>query len=168
MKQQSGANDFDFWLHSWDALNKRRKVDSLYTDPQHNQDAEWEEFTGVAGMGVKYCDGRVLVDHYEGALPNGEVVKGFNIRTFDEATQQWSLVWLDNRQPADFTPLMGKFQDGVGLFSQVIATPDGKPLHARYILDNITEETVRWQQAFSLDGGETWDTNWIMEFTRRR
>jgi hypothetical protein len=24
----------------------------------------------------------------------------------------------------------------------------------------------RWEQAFSGDGGETWETNWIMEFTR--
>jgi hypothetical protein len=24
----------------------------------------------------------------------------------------------------------------------------------------------RWEQAFSADGGKTWETNWIMQFTR--
>lgn len=26
---------------------------------------------------------------------------------------------------------------------------------------------ARWEQAFSVDGEATWETNWIMEFTRR-
>jgi hypothetical protein len=27
-------------------------------------------------------------------------------------------------------------------------------------------ETPRWEQAFSLDEGKTWETNWIMDATR--
>lgn len=163
----SGANDFDFWLHTWNVVNKRRKARSLYDNPEANQTADWEEFAGVAGMGTKYCDGRVLIDHYEGQYPDGRMTKGLNIRTFDPTTQEWSLVWLDNYQPADFTPLVGKFEDGVGRFSQVIHL-QGKSVNIRYILDNFTENSLRWQQAFSMDGGETWDTNWIMEFTKRQ
>ena len=164
--QQPGPDNFDFWLHTWDVHNKRKKVRSLYDDPEHNREAEWEEFSAVCGMGAKYCDGRVMVDHYEGCYPDGRVTKGLNIRTFDPATQEWSLVWLDNYQPADFTPLVGKFQDGVGRFEQRIHL-HGKLVHVRYILDQFTENSLRWQQAFSMDGGETWDINWIMESTRR-
>ena len=57
-RHMSGTTDFDFWLHTWDVVNKRKKVRSLYDDPESNQQAEWEEFSGVAGMGTKYCDGR--------------------------------------------------------------------------------------------------------------
>ena len=30
----------------------------------------------------------------------------------------------------------------------------------------ITTPTPRWEQAFSDDDGATWETNWVMEFTR--
>jgi hypothetical protein len=89
------------------------------------------------------------------------------IRAYDEETQQWSLVWLDNRNPNDFRPLIGKFENGIGVFKQVAEKPDGKPLLMRFTWDEITENTARWQQAFSFDDGKNWDTNWIMEFTRR-
>jgi hypothetical protein len=38
----------------------------------------------------------------------------------------------------------------------------------RFTWDHISEEAARWQQAFSSDAGLTWETNWIMEFTRQR
>ncbi len=63
---------------------------------------------------------------------------------------------------------MGKFADGVGLFYQVIETPEGQPLHVRFTWDEITADTARWQQAFSFDGGKHWDTNWVTEFTRQQ
>jgi hypothetical protein len=30
----------------------------------------------------------------------------------------------------------------------------------------IPLESPRWEQAFSPDGGTTWETNWVMDFTR--
>ena len=30
----------------------------------------------------------------------------------------------------------------------------------------MTTPTPRWEQAFSADGGKTWETNWVMEMTR--
>ena len=35
----------------------------------------------------------------------------------------------------------------------------------RFIWSNTLTSEPRWEQAFSEDGGETWETNWIMEFT---
>ena len=164
MKLETGVTDFDFLLDTWKIVNKRRKVRLLTDNPAHNQAAAWEEFPATGGMGTRQLDGRVFIDYYHATFPSGERVQGMAVRVFDFDSRLWSIVWLDNRQPADFRPLVGRFENGVGEFFQVIETADGQPLHVRFTWDNLSSTTARWQQAFSLDGGQTWDTNWIMEF----
>ena len=163
----SGANDFDYLLHTWDVVNKRKKVHSLYDDPEANHQAEWEEFYGFFGMGAKYCDGLVMVDHFEATFPSGQIVKGLNVRVYNPATGAWSMLWFDDRQPPNFEPLVGTFENGVGRFENSLITRDGRKVLVRFLIDQFTEKTFRWQQAFSLDGGETWDVNWSMESTKR-
>jgi hypothetical protein len=36
----------------------------------------------------------------------------------------------------------------------------------RYAWLNISPKSVRMEQAFSADGGETWETNWICDLSR--
>ena len=159
-KSMSGASDFDFLLGTWTIHNRRR------TNP-FEKEGVWEEFLATQ-TGGKYLDGRVQIEFFEGEmLPSGEVTKGLTIRTFDEQSQQWSIRWLDNRDPHDFTPLVGAFQDGIGLFYQEITSPiTGQLVRLRFTWDHVSEGTPRGQQAFSYDQGETWDTIWIAELTR--
>ena len=35
-----------------------------------------------------------------------------------------------------------------------------------FVWSEITENSCRWEQAFSPDGGEGWEVNWVMESTR--
>ena len=41
---------------------------------------------------------------------------------------------------------------------------DGRPIRVRFIWTRGAKP--RWEQAFSEDGGRTWETNWIMDYTR--
>ena len=87
-------------------------------------------------------------------------------RTFDPQADKWSIWWLDGRNPSGLDPpVVGGFKDGIGTF---IAedTFDGRPILVRFLWSDITDRTCRWEQAFSPDGGETWEVNWIMESTR--
>jgi hypothetical protein len=43
---------------------------------------------------------------------------------------------------------------------------DGRPVRVIFIWDEITASSARWSQAFSYDDGVTWETNWVMQFTR--
>ena len=45
-------------------------------------------------------------------------------------------------------------------------TLEGRPIRVRFLWSRITDTSARWEQAFSLDGGGSWETNWIMDFTR--
>lgn len=156
----SSSNDFDFLQGEW-TIRNRRRTNAFERD----KEAIWDEFPATH-RGEKYLDGNVIIEHFEGAFSSGEIRKGMTIRTFDPETQQWSIVWLDNRSARDFTPWVGKFEDGVGRFYQVITAPDGQPVHVLYMWDQITANSARWQQAFSFDGGKTWDLNWVSELTR--
>lgn len=158
----SKVTDFDFLLGSWNIHNRRR------TNPfEPPSEGTWEEFLAFS-TSAKQLDGRARVEQYEATLSSEQQILGLTIRAFDQTTEQWSIVWLDNRNPPDFTPLVGNFEQGVGLFYQVIDSPiNGKPVHVRFTWDQITTNSARWQQAFSFDGGTSWETNWVMDHRRR-
>jgi hypothetical protein len=63
-------------------------------------------------------------------------------------------------------PNVGRFANGVGLFYADF-TDNGKAIRSRLKWSDITPRSARWEQAYSYDGGKTWDTNWIMTFERR-
>ncbi|MCB0008650.1 MAG: hypothetical protein KDE04_19430, partial [Anaerolineales bacterium] len=72
----------------------------------------------------------------------------------------------DNRSAELQPPVVGSFRDGVGLFTGADVC-NGQPVIARFIWSEITDNSARWEQAFSPDAGQTWETNWIMTFQRQ-
>ena len=42
----------------------------------------------------------------------------------------------------------------------------GQPIRVRFTWSRRDHAEPRWEQAFSDDGGETWETNWVNDFTR--
>jgi hypothetical protein len=92
-------------------------------------------------------------------------VTGMTIRLFDPARREWSLYWVNSREGRLYPPVVGRFVAGRGEFYGD-DTEGGRPVRVRYVWSMITPTSARWEQAFSVDGGQTWETNWIMEFTR--
>lgn len=72
---------------------------------------------------------------------------------------------MDSRDPRLDPPLVGQFRDGRGLFFGADLF-EGKPIDVRFIWSDMTPTSCRWEQAFSPDKGETWETNWTMMFAR--
>ena len=151
--ERSTARGFDFLIGCWNVHNRRRLAG---TD-------EWDEFEAcvvarriLAGMGSQDV---FRTDHDGGFV-------GMSFRFFDPDTQLWSIYWADSRRPGLLDPpVLGRFDGDVGLFEGRDLL-DGRPIVVRFTWSGVTTSTPRWEQAFSDDDGETWETNWIMDFTR--
>jgi hypothetical protein len=101
-----------------------------------------------------------LTNHWPGLV-------GMALRLYDPHAHKWTIYWSDNRfsQGVLQPPVSGTFKDGVGVFEG--ADHVGSiPITVRYTWRNIDHDHARWSQAFSRDQGRSWETNWIMDFTR--
>ena len=61
--------------------------------------------------------------------------------------------------------MIGSFANGVGIF-ECDDTFEGRPIRVRYTWSRTHTPTPRWEQAFSDDGGDTWETNHVTDFSR--
>ena len=114
---------------------------------------------------VKILGGFGNIDEGEINLP-GDAYTGVSLRTWDPDKSRWSIYWLDSRRPGYlFPPVHGGFDKGVGTFYGDDAFK-GRPIRVRNVWSRIAESSARWEQAFSLDEGNNWETNWYMDFTR--
>ena len=43
---------------------------------------------------------------------------------------------------------------------------NGRAIFVRFVISDITPNSVRFEQAFSDDGGKSWEVNWIAVDTR--
>jgi hypothetical protein len=101
------------------------------------------------------------------AVRDGSPVEGITLRLFNPATGEWSLHWADTaRAGVLLPPMVGRFKGNVGEFFGE-ETVDGKRVLCRFHWTRTTDGSPRWKQAFSDDGGKTWEINWIMTFSRR-
>jgi len=145
--------DFDFLIGNWKVANRRlRQRLTGCTD--------WEEFEGTS-VAWSLLDGRANIDQF--TFPGGATA--LTLRLYEPQREQWSLNWATGAEGVLFPPVVGAFTDGVGLFYGD-DTHEGTPVRVRFIWSEITPNSARWEQAFSVDQEKTWETNWIMELTR--
>ena len=92
--------------------------------------------------------------------------QGFALRLFDHGTGLWRIWWASTigRGQLD-TPVVGLFRDGEGRF-ECDDLLGGRAAKVRFNWKDITPSSARWEQSFSFDDARTFETNWIMEFTR--
>jgi hypothetical protein len=149
--------DFDFFMGIW-------KCRLRYLVRRLSDCTDWIEFDGSCAA-RKILDGYGNMDENDIALP-GDRYRGMSLRTYDPDKDRWSIYWLDSRRPGFlFPPVVGGFDKGIGTFHGD-DEHDGRAIRVRYLWSRITPQSARWEQAFSLDEGNNWETNWIMDFTR--
>jgi hypothetical protein len=151
------ARDFDFWMGSWNVRNRLLRARLQGSD-------EWDEFASTV-VARPILDGLGNEDEFRTSWGGGFVAMSF--RFFDPASRRWSIYWADARRPGLLDPpVIGGFAGDTGIFEGP-DTFEGRPIVVRFVWSRVTTPTPRWEQSFSEDGGETWELNWTMDFTRR-
>lgn len=154
----SGLHAFDNRVGCWTIHNrllKERLADSH----------EWFEYDGKQKLWL-VMGGYGNMDETWLNRPDGAYY-GLTVRTYDPKTALWSIWWFDGRDPGGDLdpPVRGRFADGVGTFL-ADDTLRGKPIKVRFTWSAITTTSAHWEQAFSPDGGKTWETNWYADFKK--
>jgi hypothetical protein len=151
----SSENDFDFLVGDWRVAHRRLKERLANC-------TEWVAFDGTCHL-EKTLGGFGNVDQNSLDLPGG-AYHAMTVRTFDPKSKQWSIWWFDQRYPHNIEPpVVGAFENGAGVFFSD-DTFNGRPIRVRFLW--AVRDAPRWEQAFSPDGGASWETNWVMDFAR--
>jgi hypothetical protein len=155
-----GQHDFDFEQGSWNIHLKQL---------QHplTGSHEWVEFDGTS-VTRKVWGGRAEIEEFIGISPTSHTrIDGLTLRMYDPKAHQWSLYWANKRTGVVAIPTVGEFKNGVGKFYDHESLY-GKMTLVRYVWSKTDSAAPHFEQAFSLDGGETWEVNWITDQTRTK
>ena len=154
--KNDGRNDFDFLIGTWKVHHRRLKE-------RLKGSTEWEEFDGDT-VDRKILNGLGNIDENIIHRKTGPV-HAISFRLFNPESKEWSIYWSTNLTGTLDVPMIGGFKEGRGEFySQEVF--ESRHIYNRFIWSKITTNSCQWEQAFSIDGGKSWETNWIMEFER--
>jgi hypothetical protein len=154
---RDGVHDFDFLHGTWRIHNRR-------LERPLTGSTEWYEFEGRS-IERPLWDGQGNLEEYEATIPDGTRLRGLALRLYDPRAKRWTIHWSSSANGTLDPPMYGTFRDGVGTF---YSHEDfhGRMILVRFLWTHSGASAARWEQAFSADGGHSWETNWIMEFTR--
>ncbi|HYD54083.1 MAG TPA: hypothetical protein VEA99_15720 [Gemmatimonadaceae bacterium] len=150
-------HDFDFLHGRWRIHNRRLRRPLAGS-------TEWDEFDGRS-VERPFWDGQGNLEEYEATLPDGASLRGIALRLFDDRAGQWTIHWSNASRGTLDPAMVGRFVDGRGTFVG-FESFEGRTVLVRFDWTHDGADRARWEQAYSEDGGATWETNWIMEFTR--
>jgi len=156
---RDGQHDFDWEIGTWTT-----KVRVL-RNPLSGKAPEWAEYVGTSVV-KPVMDGHWNIVELSVAGSSGKI-EGGSLRLYNPQARQWSLNFANLRNGLLTAPVYGSFDDrGVGRFYGS-DTLDGRAILVRFVITPKSANEALFEQAFSADGGATWETNWIATDTRR-
>ena len=153
-----GQHDFDFEIGKWKAHVKR-------LGHRLSGSNDWEEFDGTV-VTTPFMDGRGNLSemNVEGATSHSHI-QIIAVRLYNPTSRQWSIYGASAKTGVFDPPQIGQFDGNRGEFyaSDMF---EGRAIYIRYVWQNVSPTTTHFEQAFSADGGKTWEVNWIYDGTR--
>ncbi len=153
----ASRGDFDYFLGNWRVEHRRLRKRLAGSN-------DWETFGGRTHCQQLFGG---LVNLNESiSYRGGRTSYGMGLRAFDEPGRRWVDWYLSAGDLSKIDPpLYGRFSKGVGTFLSR-ETFEGRPVLVRGQFASVSRDEARWEQAFSVDGGATWETNWVMRYLK--
>jgi len=153
---QNGRHDFDFEIGTW-----KTRLSRLVTPLSGS--TTWVHYEGTSVV-RKVWDGRANLVELNVEGPAGRI-EGLSLRLYDPQSATWMIHYANSRDGQLTPPLTGRFTNGRGEFRGA-DTLNGRSILVRFVISDITPGSCRFEQAFSVDEGKTWEVNWIATDTR--
>ena len=157
-QKRDGQHDFDFSIGTWKThISRLQKPLTGSTT--------WVDYDGISVV-REILNGHANLFELSADGPAGHL-EGVGLRLYNPESHQWSLNWANGTTGVLGVPTIGEFKSGRGVFVDQESFNDRVILVRNSFMD-ITPNSARFEQTFSDDGGETWETNWVMTFTRQK
>jgi len=153
---RDGQHDFDFEIGTWKSHLSR------LLHPLTGSTA-WVEYDGTSVV-RKIWNGRANLVELEVAGPAGHI-EALSLRLYNPESHQWSLNFASSAGGTLSQPTIGEFKNGRGEFFDQESF-NGRAILVRFVISASTPHSCHFEQAFSDDGGSTWEVNWIATDTR--
>jgi hypothetical protein len=149
---RDGQHDFDLNIGTWKTHTR------ILLHPLTGSN-DWVEVNETVHI-RKVWDGRAQLEEIE-----GEHFRGGTLLLYNPQAHQWSQYFVDSAVGVPSQPRIGEFKNGRGeLFGQ--QSFNGRTISVRFVYSDITPNSHHVEQAFSDDGGKTWQPNFVATLTR--
>ncbi len=154
--QHDGQHDFDWEIGTWKIYVRRL---------QHplTGSTSWVEYDGTVDC-RKVWDGRSNLAEIKVDGPAGHI-EFLSLRLYNPQSHQWSLNFASSNAGTLSQPMIGEFKNGRGEFYDQEPF-NGRSILVRFVFSAVSPSSGRSEQAFSANGGKTWEVNWINTYTR--
>jgi len=150
----AGQHDFDWDIGTWKTQQKR------LLQPLTGS-TTWVEYHGTDVVRRIWDGANVGEIRADGPAGHLELL---TLRLYNPQTHEWSIYFTNSTSGAMGPPAVGAFKNGRGEFYDQ-ESYNGRTILLRFSVSDITTDSCRFEQAFSTDGGRTWETNFIVTET---
>ncbi|PRC94306.1 hypothetical protein [Solimicrobium silvestre] len=151
-----GQHDFDFEIGTW-----KTHLSRLLHPPTGS--TTWVAYEGTTIV-RRVWNGRANLVELDVDGSAGHI-QGLSLRLYNPDSHQWSLNFASISSGTVDAPTVGEFKNGRGEFYDQ-ETLNGRSILVRFVISDITQNSCHFEQAFSKDGGKSWEVNWIATDTR--
>jgi hypothetical protein len=155
-ERRDGQHDFDFDIGTW-KTHLRRLMHPL------TGSTTWVEYEGTTVV-RKVWNGRANLAELEADGPSGHL-EVLSLRLYNPEAHQWSLNSANAKGGTVSVPTVGEFRNARGEFYDREEI-NGRMVLVRNVWKDISANSCTFEQAFSDDGGKTWEVNWVAVDTR--